>query len=240
MTDWKSGKKLVNFAHLELVNSLLKDECAITGDNESRLIENFILDHYLNKNRDISYAIYSYLYADENGLTTAGKSLFDLFASLPENIDDTVIPLLEFYRTLERRYPTNLNTKKLDLTHFMRCLDDIQGVFENYITKEEYVDPTTDGKVLKLYDLSTQLKSFDDLLDTFDYGKNDYPIGTISHILDLIINYLHLPLPDGRLLRNYTFLYRFLSDLMAIAAYPSTPEYRCELVAITKSINFLN
>lgn len=240
MAERKANKKVFVFPHLDLINFFLKDEAATTCNNESNIVQDLILSHYLNDNSDIAYSVYAYLFNGDNGLVRAGKSLFSQFAALPEYIDDSALPLIDFFRKLEREYPTNLNKVRMNLTHFMRSIGALRDVFGYYCSRDEYTVTTSAGQVLKLYDLSYELKAFDELLEVFRKGDQSYPSDDISVILDMIYRYWLLPLPDGRLLRNYTFLYRFLSDLMDLAHYPSTPEFRFQFVRIAKHINFFD
>lgn len=238
MAERKANKKVFVFPHLDLINCFLKDEAATTCNIESNIVQELILSHYLNSDPEISFSIRTYLFNDDEGITKTGKSLFSTFASLPELVDDTVLPLVDYFRRLEQHYPSDLGKSKINLTHLMRCLDDLRDIFSYYISKNEVTVATDDGRTIKLFDLSFEIKSIDELLEVFRSGSNEYPLDNISHIFDLIIKYWYLPLPDGRLLRNFTFMYRLLSEVMSIAKYPSTPEYRFELVKIVKGIYF--
>lgn len=240
MSERKANKKVFVFPHLDLINCFLKDEASATCNLESNIVQELILTHYLNSNHDIAFSIKSYLFNGENGIAEAGKSLFSQFASLPECVDDTAFPLVDFYRKIERHFPTDLNASNVNFTHFIRCLEDLKDVFEYHSSSEKFTVTTSDEKTISLYDLRFEVKSFDEIIEVFHSEKKVYPIGSISHILDIICKYWLLPLPDGRPLRNFTFLYRFLSDLMSIATYPSTPELRFELVKIAKQINFFD
>lgn len=238
MGNSKSNKKLFSFDQLELINLFLKDNAAVSGSNESKLVEDIILNYYLSENRDISYSVRSYLFSGDKGITDTGKSIFSQLAALPEYVDNTAYPLIDFYRLLERENPTDLNNSNGNLTHFMRCLQSLRDVFGFYTEKEELAAETVGGERFNIYDLRLEVSIIDELLDTFKSGETGFPAGNISIIMDLICKCWLLPLPDGRPLRNFSFLYRFLCDLMQLASYPSTPKSRFQLARIARNLCF--
>lgn len=242
MAQKKNQKKLISFTYFDLINSLVKDEAIANNRNESAIIEDIILDHYLSGNQFLDYPITHILF-EESGLPRAAENLFVQFAALPEYVDDSAYPLVSWFRNLEWRFRTDISKSKLDLSHFMRSIEVFQRIVEDYLNRTETFDrkiADVDGKEIFIYEfeLRNSIMVFRDILKIYHEGKNNYSEQDVLDVYNFICRYWNLPLPDDRPLHKFSFVYRWLADVMQMCSYPSTPDLRYNFVQTVRRINF--
>ncbi len=244
MTNKSNQRKIFSFVNFDLVNALIKDEALATSRNESGIVEDAILNRYLSGNKFLDYPIVCVLH-EENGLPRAAENLFTQFAALPEYVDDSAFPLVSWLRNLEWHFQTDISKSRLDLTHFMRSIETFKDVIDNYLNRTDYSSRSildVSGKTIFLdeFELKGSIRILSDILKIFNEGKNNYSQQDVLDVYNLLCRYWNLPLPDNRPLHKFSYVYRWLADVMRICNYPSLPEYRYDFVKMVRDINFYN
>ena len=139
-------KKIFTCKNFVTVNNLVKDEAYTKNTTESIVIEDTILDHYLNTaNEEMAYIIVNNLFrhasADKKDTTVTYvdiaatcKAICNWYAAYPQQVDDSVLPFLDFLRQIEARHNTTVTGKEDILPHFVECLTQILEQLEKYET----------------------------------------------------------------------------------------------------------
>ena len=242
MPQKKNQKKLISFTYFELINSLVKDEAISSNRNESAIIEDIILDHYLSKNRNLEVPITHFLFLDR-GFQLAAENIFGQMAALPEYVDDTTYPLIDWIKQLEWRYHTEIKGSYSELSHFLRAINDFSTIINRYMERTKPLErkiQNVDGREVLLdeFELRHDLMILQDILDVEENKLERYPERCVLDVLNIICRLWNLPLLDGRPLHKTSSMYRWLVDVMQRCKYPSTPEVRFNFVNLVRNINF--
>lgn len=229
-SDEKTQKKLVSLSNAEVFNGLVRDEAMTNNTNDSAVIENIVLAHFLNeKNDDITYSVVDHLY-NENGISEALRYVFNIYAACPSKANDTLLPLLDYIKTIEARSITQITGKEPVLHHFKSNLESMIDYLKHYreqcIAFGQY--PISNAELLILEDI-------DEFVEDNPRNLNEVPY--FSQMVGIIQDYWNKSGEEGNVsLENWSTTYRILSDLCTLSKWPCLPQYRNELVHLLKNV----
>lgn len=229
-------KKLISLQYQAVTDPLIKDECAVTGATESSIYEDSVLQRYLPDNDDLKLAIVNYLFHD-SGVSKTCQTIAEILAADPSTVDDSFLDLISFMISCETWHRTKITKETPQLDHFVANLK----IFILQIKKYDVA-----GLTFPSYDRKTRVHvTREDLtiLEDLANAKEDPDYingGTyFASLLSIIRTYWNLGNDfAGSSIKSWTYTYRIIRDVCAMAVWPCDSPYRYELLRILKTLTF--
>lgn len=235
--DSAPKKKLITLQNHKIIEQLVKDEGSVTGSSDSVIFENAILNRYLNTDNDISYATINFL-LQEHGIAKTCESIFNLLSASPQKADDSILGILDFIHSLELRNRTIVKADDKVLSHLAGSLKLYYEVIQRYqsVSGLSFEVPGQDAQGRITFDDMIVLKD----LCRIEEDPNNINCGTyIAILINEIKKFWYLGGDNGNVaMKNWTHVYRILSDICSLAKWPDLPQYRHEFTTILKEIKF--
>lgn len=218
-------KKLITLNEFELINDLIRDEAQSVGITESEQIERILIQHYLNVDKDMAFAVRKLLYGD-NGISRCLAYVFSLSNKLTDVPRIHINSLLDFVYGLELRYRTRVEGVN---DPRVRQLIDFSGELA------DIVKPVDSFYAYKMFD---NIHELEEEIDAFNTGTE------FAQVFKIMKQFWDVPIPSKYLggldiyLSNLQISFDVMRLICEISSYPTYPEYRSELVRILKNFKF--
>lgn len=241
-------KKIFTCKNFTLVNFLIKDDAATKNTTESIIIEDILLDHYLNTSvPDMAFIVDQYLFSNatvdkknkslsHQDIAATCHEVASWCASHAELVDDSFLPFLDFIRNIEYRHHTEFLGNETISESLFADLEQLYGQMIKYTEKSGHVYhfPNSENKLCSI--------SSEEMLTirTFLMSKDDPNYATSNPFLfyQILTTLKKLWFFGGDYgnanMSNWTCFWRIISDFCAFAQWPDYPGYKNELVMIIK------
>lgn len=236
-------KRTLSLKNNELFTNVVSDEALSLGITESSVIEDTVLEKFVNfDNADFLFWTKTLLF-EKDGLKRTIQSICNHYSALPQDVNDNVAPLLLLMYDIEMKNMINIKGNEKILHHFKEQLKS----FIEFLSSRKNDDKNNYAPMLVFDPNGKEVKItsdvIDNLKDIYEYIDIDpNMINGKTHIAVLIRNiYDFWNLGNSSpTLKNWTRIWRLLGDICELANWPDLPEYRNRLLKIMKVIQYGN
>lgn len=225
-------KKIFTVEKFELLDGILKDYAYLTT-NESRIIEEILLNHFLPTNENARFWIENYLYSESGCLI---EFLHAIFSSNASGLDfiaryNNLYDFVVFAKNLEYESQNFISDYNPTLHHLISQIHSIMLLLQ---TKAE-----EQNDVFRSEQINAQCLLAEKYINQITrIGKiNDYQTEQVSNISKFSIYLLFAFIVDNwEYIGCSTFTFRLLSDLMELTTQLNdTPKSRITALELIKT-----
>ncbi len=231
-----SQKKLITLQHFSFIDAMVKAEARSKNSSDSFVIEDALLEHYLNSNDLLATPVAVNLF-EENGVVKTVKALNTVFLKNPEYANDSYLEVLNYINKLIQINPTNLTMHDKGLNE----LAEAASIMLDEIVKIKKANPgyrfsDSNGKDSKFVD------SFDllDLKDVTEAAKSERKL-TMENLpylgLSSVITFWNFGnSPDLPTFKNWKGTYMLVDRILNVCILPDEPSFKYDLAALIRKM----
>lgn len=228
-------KKMILLRDGNVFNGFIKAEAISTGKNESAIVEEIVINHYLNQTiPEFNHIVIKGLTDSENVILYVTREILKYCLENPDRMTNSMREMVKFICSMEILYPTDVLNNEIS-SSIIKELGQIKEVFQALNKNSLFFPCGKNGIIIgkssieeisnlqnllnQKYDISSSASRFVPVLYTIDKfwntGSNDKNIPTI---------------------RNLKCIYSFLLDLCNSAHWADTYNNRNILFGLIKNL----